>query len=747
MSDQDNMPSPFRQYTDDPAYSAVALPEDDARRRRERIMATLRGRWHWAVILAVVLGVAGVLGGFFSEKELYMARSQFQIQPEVPTVVQRTSFDSEPPRFDNYLDVQLALLRSPVVQGVAADTPVWQDAIAGYEERPRFGGRLEAVRAPKSYIFQVSSEHETIELARASVDAMVEGFVKVFEERQHRQEGELITSLYDRKRKLENEIRQLNASRDAIAGDNLPGEMVIHFQAKMGERDRISRMLSDARLQLQLLQPETGKDPADLTIPDIMARDRRMRDMVMQHEALQAQIDYNRSIGIGDNQPSMRRSLEGLDGLWRRIEVYAEEYRAGFGESQVTGTSAGQQEVDTLRARINQLASTYDTLQAETASMSLLVNRIRSTSDEIASKEQELATTQARIEGLVSNRPISGRIEVMTKASGSPEPYNFGRRIKRAVMGGIGGGATGVMLVVFVGLMDRNLRSVSDAQMGVPNTRLLGMLPTLPEDMFDAEQGEMAANAVHHIRTMLQLGYENRCRVVSITSATAGSGKSSLTVALGLSFATSGSKVLLVDCDVVGGGLTRRLLGSAHEPKGLLDACAGQPLDKCVMQVGNKSVDVLPLGNANPHSAGLLSPRALRTLIAAARERYDFVIIDTGPVLGSLEASMAAPEVDGVVMVISRGDQKAAVSRSVEHIRALGANVAGLVFNHALEQDLVHSSYGSFVSQSRSVPGSRPQPASDAFNAARFGPLGSAVASFGGPTEAGGHIERASGAA
>src|SRR5690606_20293009 len=128
-------------------------------------------------------------------------------------------------------------------------------------------------------------------------------------------------------------------------------------------------------------------------------------------------------------------------------------------------------------------------------------------------------------------------------------------------MGLLAGGGLGVGIVLLIGLMDRHLRHAGDAAMGLPDVRMLGMLPTLPEQIDDPEEAEMAANAVHHIRTMLQLGHETGSRVMSVTSASAGSGKSSLTVAMGLSFASSGSRTLLVDCDVVGGGLSRRLLG------------------------------------------------------------------------------------------------------------------------------------------------------------------------------------------
>src|SRR5262249_50447100 len=144
------------------------------------------------------------------------------------------------------------------------------------------------------------------------------------------------------------------------------------------------------------------------------------------------------------------------------------------------------------------------------------------------------------------------------------------------------------------------------------------------------------------------------CPCVAVTSPSPGAGKTSLSMALGLSFAASGSKTLLIDCDLVGGGLTaavtkirRRRIGNilvqkgllkesdvdrvkavakssglkfgeaavklglvkreqvaaamdaqAHSPVGLREALAGEKLQNCVMASGIPNLFLLPLGSA-----------------------------------------------------------------------------------------------------------------------------------------------------
>ena len=106
------------------------------------------------------------------------------------------------------------------------------------------------------------------------------------------------------------------------------------------------------------------------------------------------------------------------------------------------------------------------------------------------------------------------------------------------------------------------------------------------------------------------------------------------------------------------------------------------------------------------------------------------MLIDTGPVLGSLEASIVAAEADATVVIVSRGDKKSLVTRSLDQLRSVRAQIVGLVFNHALDRDLDHVSYASQVSQERRADRGQRKKVLKKHNSARLGPLGTAVASF-----------------
>ncbi|MHC4859258.1 MAG: P-loop NTPase family protein, partial [Planctomycetota bacterium] len=130
----------------------------------------------------------------------------------------------------------------------------------------------------------------------------------------------------------------------------------------------------------------------------------------------------------------------------------------------------------------------------------------------------------------------------------------------------------------------------------------------------------------------------------------------------------------------------------AEQPLGLFDALQGESLDKCVRSTGIPGLSILPLRRTHATSVGKLSPSELSRVIEEAADRFDTVLVDTGPILGSLEASIVSTKVHGVVVAVSRGEQQNLVERALRHLASLGSNVHGMIFNRARIVDVVRSS-------------------------------------------------------
>jgi capsular exopolysaccharide synthesis family protein len=192
---------------------------------------------------------------------------------------------------------------------------------------------------------------------------------------------------------------------------------------------------------------------------------------------------------------------------------------------------------------------------------------------------------------------------------------------------------------------------------------------------------------------MLQINRTNdEPQVVAITSAAPGDGKTSLTLALGLSYAACGARTLLVDCDLVAAGLSHRL--NVNAPDGVLEAVANRALLEYVRTTDIADVAILPVGTTHAHHASTLSPVALRRLLNESKKHFDIILVDTGPILGSIEASLVCAAADRTILTVARGQQRPLVERSIGHLQAIGSRLAGVVFNRAQARDFERSLSG-----------------------------------------------------
>ena len=168
-------------------------------------------------------------------------------------------------------------------------------------------------------------------------------------------------------------------------------------------------------------------------------------------------------------------------------------------------------------------------------------------------------------------------------------------------------------------------------------------------------------------------------RVLVVTSAAGGEGKS--LTALNLSMALSSSaegRVLLVDCDLRRPQVHSRL--GLKTPLGFSDLLAVTDCDLSpfVSKVGN--LYVMPGGTQLSHPSGLLSSRRTREILARAREEYQFVVLDSPPIVPIADSHLLASVADGVIVVIrARQTRRELLHRAVESLKA--TNVLGVVLN------------------------------------------------------------------
>jgi capsular exopolysaccharide synthesis family protein len=214
---------------------------------------------------------------------------------------------------------------------------------------------------------------------------------------------------------------------------------------------------------------------------------------------------------------------------------------------------------------------------------------------------------------------------------------------------------------------------------GLPARRAL----TLPNGGSYGEAVE--AEAVNALRTSLLLGRKcNGPKVLLVTSAVPGEGKTTIAANLAVALAQH-ARTCLVDADL----RRPRASKALHLPpsKGLVHLFGGKAtLDEVVYPVpGIANLSVLASWTATPNAAELITPATLEPIIAALRKKFDFVLIDSSPVLPFADGRVISTLVDGVVLVTrAASTPKAAVTRTIELLAEVGAApIATVVLNGA----------------------------------------------------------------
>ncbi|MBW4525077.1 MAG: polysaccharide biosynthesis tyrosine autokinase [Phormidium tanganyikae FI6-MK23] len=169
------------------------------------------------------------------------------------------------------------------------------------------------------------------------------------------------------------------------------------------------------------------------------------------------------------------------------------------------------------------------------------------------------------------------------------------------------------------------------------------------------------------------------CKIVVVASSIAGEGKSTLAANLALAASEAGNRTLLIDADMR--RPRQHTMWNLSTRDGLSDVLSGRLEPQNVIQQ-LEGLDILPSGNLSSNPSPLINSNRMRWLIQAFSKSYDFVVIDTPPLLISADASIIAKMTDGVLLAVRPGvvAQQDAV-RAQELLQQSGQRVLGQVVN------------------------------------------------------------------
>ena len=281
------------------------------------------------------------------------------------------------------------------------------------------------------------------------------------------------------------------------------------------------------------------------------------------------------------------------------------------------------------------------------------------------------------------------------------------RAISPAILLNLGlGGFLGILLGLGTALllesMDKSLKNIEEATL-LLDLPLLGTVPFITEkrnkSIGDGNRNSPLIDRSHAVTNSFEIIYTNlnfslpdqKLQVILVTSATSGEGKSFAAANLATVIAARGMRVLLIDADMR--RPRQHKIWQKNNVKGLSNILINETdLGDAILQP-LPNFDLLTAGTSSPSPTTLLDSHSMEDLINKARNNYDFVIVDTPPLMSVADPLVVSKFVDGILLVVRLGQvhsQEVVMAKSL--LDQSKVPILGMILNGISEQ----SSYGGY---------------------------------------------------
>lgn len=199
-----------------------------------------------------------------------------------------------------------------------------------------------------------------------------------------------------------------------------------------------------------------------------------------------------------------------------------------------------------------------------------------------------------------------------------------------------------------------------------------------------------ASEAYRSLRTNLMFSsVENPLHTLLVTSTAHADDKSTLLANLAITFAQSGNKTILVDCDLR--KPTQHDIWGISNERGLTTMMLedGAMSTPPLISTEIDGLQVLPCGPLPPNPADVLSSQRMNAVIGVLKARANYVFFDAPPILAATDATLLASKLDGVLLVVRAGQtRRDHTARAREALQRVHVRVVGAVLSNAPKESL-----------------------------------------------------------
>ena len=668
--------------------------------RWNRYRSQLVARW-WVLLLGIAIGLSAQTVRSRLELPRYLSSGRMMVNLKL-TIPEGSLYTEE---LNNFLGTQAALMQSPAVMERA------HERVA--ERLPDLEAQnvaLKAVILPRTTIFVLEGSGSHPGYTRTFVQACMEEYINLKKEMRAQTSDTTLAGMTEEVERLEKELRQCDAELVAFSSSNSvlllqeQGNSAASYAAALTQRlaalkseyGLLGTLDPDQALQrrdpglpagawLTMAAPEARAEPATLVDADYMQAQQQLLVLRAEQEDLKQYLrpKHPRMLGLSEEINRRERLLT----IFRQQSAEQLERRKVSLRSQIANLEREVKEWDGRALEMSRRGAELQRLKANNQRIQALYDRL-------------LATMQS----LDVNKQISPEsVTIMEKAS--PAIADRAGLPLRLLLGAAAGLGAGLLVLLLVDRLDDRIGSLSELQ-ELFSEDVLVQIPREKSALRKGEPGLLHPHderyafveAYRSLRSSLlfMTGSGERPRTLLVTSSVPNEGKSLTSANLAITLASAGAQVLLVDADLRKGslhhrfgldvavpGLSEALLSQAN-PDPRTDRPASQtiPWRQAVQSTRFPNLFLLPRGETTHRSTELFVHPVAVQLLEQAAARYDFIVLDTAPVMAADDVTSLAPHVDGVIFVVRAGQSSARVARAaldllyLRHVRVLG-----LVFN------------------------------------------------------------------
>jgi receptor protein-tyrosine kinase len=298
-------------------------------------------------------------------------------------------------------------------------------------------------------------------------------------------------------------------------------------------------------------------------------------------------------------------------------------------------------------------------------------------SDEFVAMVRELETPED------GSSPDS-RVVVEQRAS-IPEQPIVPKTMRNLAIGLGLGLLAGIGLAVLRDMLDNTVKTPEVVE-DLTGAGLVGSIPLdkerrkQPAIQFDSDNSGIA-ESFRKLRTNLQfLAVDNPPRVLVVTSSLPNEGKSTTAINIALALAEAEHSVVLVDGDMRRPTLHKYL--DLIQPVGFSTVLSGgTSLTEALQKTRYPGLTVLTSGAIPPNPSELLGSQAAKKLLSEMRAQFDYVVVDSTPLLAVTDAAILAAGADGVLIMARFGQtRREQLAHAVTSLQGVGASLLGAVF-------------------------------------------------------------------